>query len=136
MALPLVPNILAAVCSPALARTLRRPGDLKQTTLLHTMARPDDWQHWLQSAGLKDMDGLRHRNYESSTLVYQAAIEGQGVGIAQKALVQPLIDSGDLVFPFAHELDMKEYTYYFVRPANRPIRPELQSFQDWLRSSA
>ncbi|MEI2418374.1 transcriptional regulator GcvA [Orrella sp. JC864] len=136
VALPLVPNILAAVCSPALARTLRRPADLKRTTLLHTLARPDDWRHWLSSLGIDDMEGFHHRSYESSTLVYQAAIEGQGVGIAQKALVLPLIENGDLVFPFKHELDMKAYTYYFVRPANRPVRPELKTFQDWLMTSA
>ncbi len=136
VALPLVPNILAAVCSPELAKSLRTLDDLRQVTLLHTLARPDDWQHWLTSQGNKTMDGFSYRNYESSVLVYQAATKGQGVGIAQKALVQPLIDNGDLVYPFSHELDMGSYTYYFVMPGNRPMRSELTIFRDWMMSSA
>lgn len=79
---------------------------------------------------------MHHRNYESSVLVYQAAMRSQGVGIVQKALVVPLIESGDLVYAFPHELDMQSYTYYFVMPGNRPIRPELKIFHDWLVNRA
>ncbi|HWK72399.1 MAG TPA: LysR substrate-binding domain-containing protein [Burkholderiaceae bacterium] len=136
VALPLVPNILAAVCSPELAKSLHNVEDLKQATLLHTLARPDDWQHWLSSQGYDTMDGFNYRNYESSVLVYQAATKGQGVGIAQKALVQPLVENGDLVYPFPYELDMGSYTYYFVMPGNRPMRKELNIFRDWLLNSA
>ncbi|WP_449391659.1 LysR substrate-binding domain-containing protein [Eoetvoesiella caeni] len=132
VALPLIPNILTAVCSPAVAQSLHTLEDLKKTTLLHTLARPDDWQHWLTSQGFTDMDGMHHRSYESSVLVYQAATRGQGVGIAQKALVLPLIESGDLTYAFPHELDMRAHTYYFVMPGNRPIRPDLKIFHDWL----
>lgn len=136
VALPLVPNILTAVCSPELAKSLRKLEDLKQATLLNTLARPDDWRHWLSSQGCETMDGLSYRNYESSVLVYQAATKGQGVGIAQKALVQPLVENGDLVYPFAYELDMSSYTYYLVMPGNRPMRKELNTFRDWLINSA
>ncbi|MBB5216183.1 transcriptional regulator GcvA [Parapusillimonas granuli] len=136
VALPLIPNILAAVCSPALKKSLHTLDDLKKTVLLHTLARPDDWSQWLASQGYTDLDGMHHRNYESSVLVYQAAMRGQGVGIAQKALAVPLIESGDLVYAFPHELDMHAYTYYFVMPGNRPIRPELKVFHDWLMNRA
>ncbi|WP_158238534.1 transcriptional regulator GcvA [Pollutimonas subterranea] len=136
VALPLVPNILTAVCSPELAKSLHKLQDLKQVTLLHTLARPDDWRHWLSSQGYDTMDGFNYRNYESSVLVYQAATKGQGVGIAQQALVQPLVENGDLVYPFPYELDMKSYTYYLVMPGNRPMREELNVFRDWLINSA
>ncbi|CAM5480574.1 LysR substrate-binding domain-containing protein [Eoetvoesiella caeni] len=136
VALPLIPNILTAVCSPAVAESLHTLDDLKQTTLLHTLARSDDWQHWLASQGCTDMIDFHHRSYESSVLVYQAAMRGQGVGIAQKALVLPLIERGDLVYAFPQELDMQSYTYYFVMPGNRPISSDLQAFHDWLINRA
>lgn len=136
ISLPLIRNVLTAVCSPALAKKLRTLDDLKQTTLLHTLARPNDWQHWLASQGWTDLESLHHRNHESSVLVYQAAIRGQGVGIAQRELVLPLIDSGELVYAFPHQLDMQSHTYYFVMPGNRPIRQELQTFYDWLAGLA
>lgn len=132
IALPLIPNILVAVCSPDLATSLQTLSDLKKTTLLHTLARSDDWKHWLTAQGITDFDTFHHRSYESSVLVYQAAMGGQGVGIAQKALVLPLIEQGDLVYAFPQELDMKSYTYYFVMPGNRPVSPDLHVFHDWL----
>ena len=136
VAIPLVPNILVAVCSPELARTLHDVADLRHTTLLHTKARPDDWQHWLSSVGYEAVEDLAQRNYESSVLVYQAATRGQGVAMAQKALVQPLVESGELVYPFPQELDMSAYTYYFVMPENRPAPHQLTIFKDWLINSA
>lgn len=136
IALPLISNVLTAVCSPSLKASLHTLDDLKKTTLLHTLARPHDWQQWLDSQGYTDHNGMHHRSYESSVLVYQAAMRGQGVGIAQKSLVLPLIDSGELVFAFAHELDMQDFTYYFVMPGNRPIHPDLKVFHDWLINRA
>lgn len=135
-AIPLVENILKPVCSPAVAQSLHGLDDLRRTTLLHTVARPDDWQRWLSAQGVTTLDGCRHRHYESSALVYQAAIQGQGVGMAQQALVGSLIDDGSLVFPLAYELDLKDYTYYLVAPENRRISRELATFRDWLQSSA
>lgn len=132
ISIPLVPNILVAVCSPGLAESLHDVADLEHTTLLHTIARPDDWRHWLSSVGCQATQDLSHRNYESSVLVYQAATQGQGVALAQKTLVQPLIDSGELVYAFSHELNMGSYTYYFVVPENRELRPQLTVFKEWL----
>lgn len=136
VALPLIPNVLTAVCSPALKDSLHTLDDLKKTTLLHTLARPDDWSQWLAAQGHINLDGMHHRNYESSVLVYQAAMRGQGVGVAQKSLVLPLIESGDLVYAFEYELDMQAYTYYFVMPGNRRIHPDLKVFHDWLTNRA
>src|SRR5262245_55138352 len=48
----LVANILAPVASPRLLKAgprLKRPADLAHHTLLHSIARPDDWASWLEA---------------------------------------------------------------------------------------
>ena len=132
ISIPLVSNVLNAVCSPALAKTLKTIEDIKKTTLLHSLGRPNDWQYWLEPQGMDVNNSFNQRTYENSVLVYQAATKNQGIGIAQTILVNSLVEEGELVYPFPYELNMNSYTYYFVMPGGVPIREELNILRDWL----
>jgi LysR family glycine cleavage system transcriptional activator len=130
----LVPNILVPVMAPRRQglRLPRRPADLAKETLLHSMARPDDWHHWLQAAGQPRINAYRGMKYETSLLAYQAAMEGHGVAIAQRALVERELAAGTLVAPLDFELDLGAHTYYFAWPAKRRESRALQPFTRWL----
>lgn len=130
----LIANVLVPVMAPARhgERLPKRPADLTKHTLLHSMARPDDWHHWLQAAGQARIDPYRGMKYETSLLTYQAAIEGHGVAIAQRALVERDLASGVLVAPLDRSLDLGGYTYYFAWPSSRRDSRALQRFTQWL----
>jgi LysR family glycine cleavage system transcriptional activator len=132
----LVPNVLAPVASPGLLRKgppLRKPADLAHHTLLHSIARPDDWAHWLEHVGAIDrIDAHAGMTYETSVLAYAAAAEGHGVAIAQLFLVEDDLASGKLKRPFAKTLDMGEFTYYLLTPAQRSESREMKLFRRWL----
>src|SRR5262245_28308899 len=134
----LVPNILAPVCSPRLMKSgppLKRPADLARHTLLHSIARPDDWQYWLEANGVDDIDPHAGLTYESSALAYQAANEGQGLAIAQRFLVDDDLRSKRLVMPFRKTVDMGAFTYYLVTPgteADPKESPQMAEFREWL----
>ncbi|WP_431857807.1 transcriptional regulator GcvA [Azospirillum sp.] len=132
----LMQNLLVPVCSPRFAaeRGLNQPDDLAGILLLHSLARPDDWARWLSAAGAKDVNAYAGIKYESSAMSYQAAAEGHGVAIAQKALVADDLKQGRLCQPFAVELDMAEFTYYFVFPIGRERTRELEAFRQWLKT--
>ena len=132
----LVSNILAPVASPHLLETgpkLKKPVDLKNHTRLHSIARIDDWAHWLEAAGVGDLvdprDGMM---YESSAMAYAAAVEGQGVAMAQLFLVENDLREGRLVLPFKRTLDMGDYTYYLLTPSHREESPWMRTFRLWL----
>ena len=111
----------------------RSAAELKHYTLLHSLARPHDWAQWLEGAGASSVDAHAGRRYESSSLAYQAAIEGQGVAIAQKVLVMEDLASGRLVMPCRFVLDMGRNTYYLLfRPGAR--NKPLDSFRAWLKT--
>lgn len=128
--LRLVPNELIPVASPALRLTNRK--QLAAQTLLHSMARPDDWMLWLRAAGLRNVSATHGMKYETSLLAYQAAIEGHGVAIAQKALIEKELADQTLVAPLGPTLDLGDYTYYFAWPTGKPQSSALRAFRDWL----
>ncbi|AUL14404.1 transcriptional regulator GcvA [Bordetella bronchiseptica] len=131
----LIRNELIPVCAPHKARALRTPADLADETLLHVFGRPDDWVAWLGAAGVEHVDVHRGMKYESSALAYEAALEGYGIAIAQKALIDKDLQEGRLVTPFDLSVDQGDYTYYFVLPPEGYKRrsPALDTFRRWVR---
>jgi LysR family glycine cleavage system transcriptional activator len=132
----LVPNVLVPVAGPKLLKAgppLRKPADLARHTLLHSIARPDDWAHWLEAAGAIDqVDANSGMTYESSAFAYAAAAEGHGVAIAQLFLVEGDLAAGILKRPLKQSLDMGDFTYYLLVPRDRPESAPMAQFRQWL----
>jgi LysR family glycine cleavage system transcriptional activator len=131
----LVANVLAPVCSPALLKAgppLRKAADIAHHTLLHSIARPDDWGHWLEAVGENRVDPRAGMTYQSSAMAYAAAAEGQGLAMAQLFLVEDDLKSGKLAMPFKKTIDMGSYTYYLLTPRHRAETASMQQFRDWL----
>lgn len=134
----LVPNELIPACSPAYQARLQlvQPSDLANAQLLHSLARPDDWRLWLEAAGLDKVDPYAGARYASSALVLQAVMAGQGIMVAQKALVTEELATGQLVQPFGPALNRGRFTYYLVYPANRLRSLAFRRFRSWLLEHA
>jgi LysR family glycine cleavage system transcriptional activator len=126
----LVPNQLVPVCAPALRAQLTHLADLQRLTLLHSYARPDDWRKWLSVADADSIDSTRGIKFENSGLMYQAAVDGLGVAIAQAVLVRRDLESGSLVVPFPIVIPA-ERTYYLVSPLRSEAR-RLVAFREWI----
>jgi LysR family glycine cleavage system transcriptional activator len=134
----LVPNVLVPVVAAPDVRGKPTPTDPKQLadeTLLHSLARLDDWALWTKASGLSDVNPYRGMKYETSLLAYQAAMEGHGVAIAQAALVEKELAAGQLIKLFNLELDLGELTYYFVFPSGRPESRAMRAFKEWLAAT-
>lgn len=129
----LVSNVLVPVCSPELAKKVRKPTDLQRQVLLHSIARPDDWAHWLAAAAADQaVDPHSGMTYQSSAMAYAAALERQGFAIAQQFLVADDLAAGRLVAPFRQTVDMGDFTYYLLTPADREESASMTTFRKWL----
>src|ERR1700759_4277073 len=95
---------MSPLCAPQLAEQLREPADLLRLPLLRSY-RPQDWPAWLKSAGLEAVNP-RGPLVDSSLIMVQAAIRGEGVALAPHGLCRREIDAGQLVRPFAIEADV------------------------------
>lgn len=125
------------VCSPRLLtgpHALRTPDDLRHHTLLHDDFRVD-WRLWLLAAGVKDIDPTRGPTFSDSSMVVQAAVEGQGVALARSVLSATDLAAGRLVKPFDVSLPAR-WAYYFVCPVATRDNPRIAAFRDWLLAEA
>ena len=118
------------VCSPRLAATLpARPRDLARFTLLR--ADDESWKPWFEAVGLDWPEPSRGPIFNDSSLMLQAAVEGQGVALARTTLVGNDLRNGLLVRLF--DIDVPgPRKYYLVYPPRLAASPKLALFRAWL----
>lgn len=134
----LFPAMLTPVCSPRLADGAPPPGsieELRNYVLLHSQQRPDLWNQWLSSVGASNISTKGVARLEDSGLVYQAALDGLGIAIAEVAYVTEDVRVGRLVRPFDFTL-IRDEAYYFVYPPGKMRVKKLAAFRNWITSRA
>ncbi|NYI02750.1 LysR substrate-binding domain-containing protein [Cupriavidus plantarum] len=133
----LAPLELVPVCRPGLLAGLSaEPGEaLRAVTLLHSLSRPDDWSAWLRAHGIVRVGGHDGMKFENSAMAYEAALQGAGIAIGIRVLVDGYLASGELVAPFSgiHRLDGG---YYLVYPVAAPQTDAFLAFRTWLLEAA
>ena len=119
---------LSPLCAPALAKALREPSDLLRAPLLRSY-RPQDWLAWFEAAGLADVT-VRGPLFDSSLIMVQAAVRGEGVALVPYELFRREIESGQIVQPFA--IDATIDGYWLTRLKSRPQNAGMTAFRGWL----
>ena len=129
------------VCSPALLErgpALAAPEDLRHHTLLHVQWKMEqelapNWRMWLRAAGATGVDAERGPRFSYDSLAVQAAMEGQGVALAGRALVERDLADGRLIQPFpADTAQATAFSYFVVYPEGRGDEPRVRAFRDWV----
>lgn len=126
----LVPR-LCPVCTPAVMRRVTTAEDLAQLPRIASRNRMNDWPRWLEAAGQPQVDQRPLLVFSNSTLVYESALSGAGVAIAQLELVLGDLESGRLVRPFPDTINSDIAILLFEHETRRR-RPSVRKFRDWL----
>ena len=136
---------LAPVCSPHYARDhglLDMPHKLRDATVLHdTLAWPAcapdaEWRLWLDAQAPEVSLPARSLRFDRADLCAQAAIHHAGVAMGRRQLVQPWLDSGELVLPFGGFSLASPQAYYLVHSGRAPLPARVQALFDWLVGQA
>lgn len=131
------------VCSPRLMfgmRPLNVPSDVRRHNLLHDesvvemLDRPN-WGEWLQIAGVRGVDPNAGTHFSDPGLVLSAAIDGVGVALAAKPLVEAEVAAGRLMVPFDIVIHSAQ-AYYLVVPEAVADRSVVNTFRAWLLGEA
>ena len=129
---------LIPICSPVLADGRRPPRcieDLRRHVLLHSVYRPELWSKWLEAAGADGLPLGTGTHLQELALVYQAAIDGLGIAMAELPYVQNDIAAGRLVTPFSKVLRQRE-AYYLVYPPEKLREGSFSVFRRWILEQA
>jgi DNA-binding transcriptional LysR family regulator len=122
---------LFPVCTPAIARRLRSPSDLRRQPLLQVEHALDDWPLWLRAAGLKGHLEKRNPHFATYAMALQAAVDGLGVAMGLAPYVADDLAAGRLVAPFALHVP-KGHAWYLIWPPSRADSPPFTAFRSWL----
>jgi LysR family glycine cleavage system transcriptional activator len=132
----LFPIELLPVCSPAefdRHPPVLDPRDLLDRTLLHSMKRPHDWRIWFDAANVSPDNFREGLSFGNSSLAYQAAIDGLGVAMAHRELIQDDLDAGRLLTLYPLVVRTAD-SYRLVGREAEAGRPEVAAFRTWLLS--
>ena len=130
---------LIPVCAPQLMQQgngLRKISDLKHHTLLHSNYDEldpgfPDWAMWLKVVEADDIDTDHGIYFNQSDLLFQAALDGQGVALLANVMAEPEIRAGRLVQPFATRLPVKLNYHLVTSPAKSRIA-KVAAFRAWI----
>lgn len=123
---------LSPVCSVETARRLHKPADLAACPLLRSY-RTQDWPLWLAHAGAPHLTA-RGPLFDSSWIMVQAALRGEGVALVPVSMFRRELDEGTLVQPFKAEIDLGGY--WLTRLMSRAESPAMSSFRCWMLAQA
>lgn len=129
-----------AVCSPDYlqGKTLDSPAQLHDYSLIQ-LDEPHrtrmDWPLWFQHLGVPVAEINQGLNLNDYAIVLQSAIEGQGIALGWKYIVERLLDNGQLVLACEQHV-ATDKGFYLVSPASIPITPFTETVRDWMLSEA
>lgn len=129
-------STLVPVCTPVLAKRLRRLSDFRSVTLLVVSHLQDQWSCWFKAAGMQaPVHPSSEVMFESNAMAMQAVFDGVGIAIAQFPYVSDALRAGRLVAPFPIIAPTNEAWFLQYR-AIRQEEPALLAFRSWLLAEA
>ena len=88
------------VCSPEIAKRLKKPSDLAKETCLYDVLWPNDWNNWLKKVAPDITIPKNGPSYSLFSIAVEETKNGAGVLIGHQSLLETSLKNGDLVAPF------------------------------------
>ena len=130
----LMPRAVVPVCSPDYLRNappLSRPDDLEHHTLLQSRGDAADWQRWVEAAAGRAVPLPRRIDFTSADIAYSAALDGLGLALGRLGFIEPDLQAGRLVRPFATVLPGAG-GFDMLHADAEPLPPRVALFRDWI----
>lgn len=122
-------NVFVPVCSPSLG--LREPAELVRYTLLHfSSPTPVGWAAWQRQVQVPGLDVSASLLFSDETHGIAAALDGQGVALMSRYLIEEELRQGRLVQPFGPEIEAAPFQ--LVYPPERREEPAIAAVHDWI----
>ena len=130
------PEEIGPVASPRLlsARSLWQPQHLLELTLLQQSTRPGAWRQWFDAMQVEG-EARYGARYELFSMLAMAAVQGQGVVLLPRMLVEAELARGELQIVCERPL-RGQRAYYLITPEAAHEKTALQQFRLWLQGAA
>ena len=120
------------IAAPARLRgSLAQPADVPGQTLLHHASAPAAWRRWADEHGVAEVQTTAGPRFAQYSALIQAALNGLGVGLVPRLLVQDELADGSLASPCGKPVLVDQGHYLCYRP-DRLELPAFAAFREWL----
>lgn len=125
---------LTPVCRPGLVSDLPSRSDFNGLVLLHMDRDHQNWERWAKQAKIS-LSGARHLVFDTLDLAVTAAQEGQGLALADLALVGAGIRGGLIIQAHPAQLDVGK-GYSLIAPKVSDGNLGFSCLRSWLKQQA
>lgn len=133
---PFPEETIVALCAPSLMQgplALKTPDDLRHHVLIHSEVNLYRWQDWARDHGIT-LDLKRGPRFDRSFMAISTAVDGLGVCLESRLLVERELANGHLVMPFGAE-GRKVQCHSLTYLRSRARIPKLAVFRQWLHEA-
>lgn len=125
---------LAVLCAPAIQdgpQRIQCAEDLSQHTLIHSEVNLVHWRNWQDAHPHVPIDLKRGPRFDRSFMSISAAVDGLGIALESRLLVEREVDSGKLLLPLGtyKATTVFHRLLYLEAKANLP---KMVAFRKWL----
>lgn len=130
---PLPAETIVALCSPAFAKQfkLKRIKDISGLTLIHSEVNLYTWREWQRDHPDSKLKLDRGPRFDRSFMAISAAVDGLGLGLESRLLVERELQDGRLVLPFGDEGPTMVCHHLTYLKAKAHL-PKMGAFREWL----
>src|SRR6478736_5276894 len=132
--IPLGEETVTPLCTPQIAKEIRKPRDLLSQVLIRSDVKRVQWHQWFTANGLETptIHGMR---FDRSFLAIAMASSGLGVTLESTRLAEREIATGKLVAPLeGRSVDVCYVGHYLVFPRASRRRRAVCAFAEWITS--
>jgi LysR family transcriptional regulator, glycine cleavage system transcriptional activator len=132
--IPLCEETITPLCTPEIAKKIRKPKDLFGQVLIRSEVKQVQWHQWFAANGLEPpaIHGMR---FDRSFLAIAMASSGLGVTLESTLLAEREIETGKLIAPLAgRSVDIRYIGHHLVFPRSSRQRRAVRAFADWMIS--
>ena len=129
---PLGEETITPLCTPEIAKRIRKPKDLINQVLIRSEVKQVQWHQWFAANGLEPpaIHGMR---FDRSFLAIAMASSGLGVTLESTLLAEGEIKTGRLIAPLAgRSIDIRYVGHHLVFPRASRQRHPVRAFAEWI----
>jgi len=105
---------------------------LKHNLLMHTK-RPNMWEEYLSTIGFNNVSIKHSMAFGHFYMLIQAAIDGMGMALIPKILIEEELKQNKLVTAFYSKFD-SPYHCYLIYPKHKAELKKIKNFRKWVKS--
>lgn len=104
---------------------------LASSRIIVNNLHPEEWHEWCAAHGLPPLQLKNTIRLSSAEMTVPAILNGAGIGMGRRPIIDPLLESGRLA-PLFGARALEKAAYYLVWPEDRQLSRPVKAVLEWL----